>query len=230
MAPTKKNDILHVVYALSLVVLLIVMGPPRGFCLQGDQTHFYYGSYEGHVQHEEDPARAEWQRPDKVLDYLLIKKGYQVADIGAGTGYFTVLFSKRVGGSGTVYAVDVERRMLDYIKDRAEKKGLHNITEILADRDDPLLRKSSLDLIFICNTYYNFRNKVQYLKKLKDCLKKGGRLAVIEEKLNSKRDRPPLHKRRAQEKVVNEAIQAGFRLEADIDVLPYQYFLIFNTE
>lgn len=200
------------------------------YCLESKDTHFYFGSLEGHVQINEDPRRSEWQKPEKVVDYLLIKNGDAVADIGAGTGYFTLFLAKKAGERGKVYAVDVEQRMLDLIKARAEKEGLYNITEVLAKSDDPLLPKFSLDLIFICNTYFNFENKRQYLAMLKNVLKKGGRLAIIEHQLSSKYGKPPLHKRTAKERVLEDALKAGFKLEADFYFLPYQYFLIFSKE
>lgn len=202
----------------------------QAHALEGTDTHFYFGSFAGHRHINEDRERSEWQKPDTVVDYLLIKHGDAIADIGAGTGYFTVLFSRRAGEQGKVYAVDVEQSMLDYIKARAEKEGLHNIIEVLSKFDDPLLPESSMDLVFICQTYYNFENKVNYLGKLKKILKKNGRLAVIELQLTSKRDKPPPHKRTPKEKVLEDAAKAGFKLEAVFYFLPYQYFLVFSKE
>jgi ubiquinone/menaquinone biosynthesis C-methylase UbiE len=212
------------------VAWLIFLDSGPAYALEGRNTHFYIGSLEGHVHINEDPHRSEWQKPAKVLDYLLIKKGDRIADIGAGTGYFTVLFSKKAGEGGKVYAVDVEKSMLDYIKARAEKERLHNIVEILSKPDDPLLPKSSMDLIFICYTYFDISNKVDYLTILGGDLKKGGRLAIVEERLDSTRDRPPLHKRTPKEKVLQDALHAGFKLEAELYFLPYQYFLVFSKE
>ncbi len=215
---------------LCFLVLWVFFYPSRCASLESRDTHFYFGSLDGHVQINEDPRRAEWQKPEKVIDYLLIKKGDSIADIGAGTGYFTIPFSKQTGDSGKVYAVDIEQRMLDIIKARAGKEGLRNIKEVLAKPDNPLLPPSSLDLIFICNTYFNFENKVQYLALLKNDLKKGGKLAIIEHRLTSKHDNPPLHKRTPKERVLEDALKAGFKLEGDFYFLPYQYFLIFSNE
>ncbi len=208
----------------------IVYCSSYAYALESKDTHFYFGSLAGHVEINEDPHRSEWQKPEKVVDYLPIKKGDSVADIGAGTGYFTVPLAKKAGESGKIYAVDVEKRMLDLIKARAEKEKLQNIVEILAKPHDPLLPRSSIDLIFICNTYFNFENKGQYLATLKNVLKKDGRVAIIEHQLNSKHDKPPLHKRTAKEKVLEEFLKAGFKVEADFYFLPYQYFLIFSKE
>lgn len=220
----------RVVRPIFLGIWLIVVCSASAHALEGKDTHFYFGALEGHVQINEDPGRSEWQKPDKVVDSLRIRNGDTVADIGAGTGYFTVLFSKKVGEDGKVYAVDVEKAMLDYIKARAEKEGLRNIVEVLSKPGDPLLPKSSVDLIFICYTYFNLKSNGNYLKLLKDVLKEGGRLAVIEERLTSERDKPPLHKRTAKETVLKDARNAGFKLDAEFFFLPYQYFLVFSKE
>ncbi len=214
-------------FFLAIVLLSLFCSSPA-YPLEGRNTHFYIGSLEGHIYINEDPHRSEWQKPDKVVDYLLVKQGDSVADIGAGTGYFTAFFSRKTGDRGKVYAVDVEKSMLDYVKVRAEKEGLHNITEVLSKPDDPLLPKSSMDLIFICYTYFNLENKVNYLKSLREDLKTGGRLAIIEERLDSARDKPPLHKRTPKERVLQDALSAGFKLEAELFFLPYQYFLVFS--
>lgn len=212
------------------IVGLIFLGFRPAYPLEGRNTHFYIGSLEGHAYINEDPLRSEWQKPEKVVDYLLVRQGDSVADIGAGTGYFTVLFSRAAGESGRVFAVDVEKSMLDYIKARAEKEGLHNIVEVLSRPDDPLLPKSSMDLIFICYTYFDLNNKVDYLTILRNDLKEGGRLAIVEERVDSKRDRPPLRKRTPKERVLQDALRAGFKLDAEFYFLPYQYFLVFSKK
>ena len=134
--------------------------------------HSPFKSIDEYIQRMESPDRVEWQKPEKVVDYLSINKGDTVADIGAGSGYFTVLFSKRVGDNGKVYAVDIEKGMIEYIEKRAQKEGLNNMNYILAKPDDPLLPKSSVDLIFICDTYHHIEKRGNYLKILKDVLKK----------------------------------------------------------
>ena len=177
----------------------------------------------------DDPRRAEWQKPEQVLDQLLIKPGAIVADIGAGTGYFTMLFAEKVGQSGQVYAVDVDEEMVRQIKKRAEKEGLHNISTVLSTATAPLLPKSIFDLIFICDTYLFFENREQYLLGLAGILKKEGRLAIIS--FNTRAEipgAPPRHKMISREKTIQEAGRAGFALQADHLFLPYQDFLVFR--
>lgn len=177
----------------------------------------------------DDPRRTEWQKPEKVIDHLLIKQGDVIADIGAGTGYFTVLFAQRVGKSGMVYAVDVDQSMVNHLNKRAKKEGLKNIRSILSTPDDPLLPKSSTDLIFICDTYLFFENRVHYLGRLKDYLKENGRVAIVS--FNAKAETPgapPRHKMIPREKTIQEAELAGFSLEAEYFFLPYHDFLVFG--
>ena len=191
--------------------------------------HSPFKSIDEYIQRMESPDRVEWQKPEKVVDYLSINKGDTVADIGAGSGYFTVLFSKRVGDNGKVYAVDIEKGMIEYIEKRAQKEGLNNMNYVLAKPDDPLLPKSSVDLIFICDTYHHIEKRGNYLKILKDVLKKDGRLVIVDFHTVKTPVGPPLGMRIPKEKTVKEILSAGFKAEAEYFFLPYQYFLVFSN-
>lgn len=189
-----------------------------------------FGSYTEYEQAIiEDPLRKEWQKPEKVVSHLLIKSRDRVADIGASTGYFTVLFSEKVGRSGRVYAVDIDKGMLKYLKERARKEKLENIEYILSPPDDPLLPKSSMDLIFICDTYFYLENRSKYLQLLKIALKEDGRIVIISVHMKNKPELPPPpFMRLSREKVIDEFLNAGFKLETENFFLPHQYFLIFT--
>lgn len=176
----------------------------------------------------DDPRRYEWQKPEKVMDSLLIRKGNVVADVGAGTGFFTVLFAQRVGTGGTVLAADIDPDMLAKIDRRAKKAGLANIKTIQATPDNPQLKAGTVDLIFMCDTYVFLDDRVQYLTRLRNGLKKGGRLAVVS--FNMKDEipgAPPPNRRVSREQIIGETVQSGFVLEAEYFFLPYQYFLVF---
>ncbi len=177
---------------------------------------------------EQEPHRAEWQRPEKIVDYLAVKSGDTVVDIGAGIGYFTVIFSKRVGKNGRVYAVDVEKEMIDYLGKRAEKEGLGNIKTVLAEPDNPTLPKDAIDLIFMGNTYHHIENREDYLAILRRDLKRNGRLTIVDFHVVNKLIGPPINERIPKWKTIEEVIKAGFKLEAEYYFLPYQYFLIFT--
>jgi ubiquinone/menaquinone biosynthesis C-methylase UbiE len=178
----------------------------------------------------DDPRRIEWQMPEKVLDNLQLKEGDTVADIGAGTGFFSMRFAKRIGKSGLVYALDVDESMVVQIEKRAKKAGLANVRAQLAPFDSPGLPKGTADLIFICDTYLFFENRTGYLQRVRESLKKGGRLAIVSFNYRAEiPGAPPRHKMISKEQTISEIRQAGFSLEADLLFLPYQDFLVFRS-
>jgi ubiquinone/menaquinone biosynthesis C-methylase UbiE len=214
------------------IIVVFLMGQLlTGVCLAGaaskEEGKTFYSSVP--TAYMDDPRRAEWQKPEKVVDHLLIKQGDIIADIGAGTGFFTMLFAQRVGKNGMVYAVDVDENMVQYVEKRAKKEGLNNVKTILATPNEPLLPKSSTDVIFICDTYLFFENREQYLARLRDSLKNDGHLAIVS--FNMKAEipgAPPSHKMIPRERTIQEAEKAGFALEAEYFFLPYQDFLVFG--
>ncbi len=179
----------------------------------------------------ERPERASWQKPDEVVAKLNLKPGDAAADIGAGSGYFTRRLARAVGDGGIVFAVDVDDSMLRYIHGQAEKEGMHNIVTVLCPPDDPMLAPATVDLIFICDTIHHISNRGDYYRRLRRCLKPGGRLAVVDfQKKNLPINAPPMSTRIAKEALIEEAAAAGFALSQDIDILPYQYFLVFSIK
>ena len=217
------------VMAAALFALLLSLSWPAVAASGTDVSSFYSrNSTEILIRVYEDPVRQEWQKPQEVVDRLSVQPGDVVADIGAGSGYFSVIFAKNVGNGGTVFAVDTDRDMLDYIRQRAKKEGLNNIRPLLAKTDDPLLAKDSTDLIFICNTYMFIASRDRYLSRLKDVLKPDGRLAIVSYNLVDSPEGPPIHTRVSREKTIREVVGAGFVLDAEYYFLPYQHFLVFK--
>lgn len=215
--------------------LFLLLGLLSGICSAGAAPRGGDGvtvlnSTEAVVQDCEKPGRAAWQKPEKVVESLMIKPGSCIADIGSGSGYFSVLFAKASGAHGRVYAVDNDREMVAYLEKRIAKEGYSTIRPVLSKPDDPLLPKAAVDLIFICNTYMFIDNREQYLMRLKDGLKKNGRLAIVSYNEGEIPDAPPIHKRVSREKTIQEAQKAGFVLEAEYFFLPYQHFLLFVKE
>lgn len=178
----------------------------------------------------DDPRRGEWQMPDRLLDYLLLKEGETVVDIGAGTGYFSMLFARKVGRKGTVYALDVDESMVKLIEKRARKEGFANVRAKLAPFESPGIEKGVADLVFICDTYLFFENRAEYMQRVRDVLKRGGRLVIVS--FNGNADipgAPPRHKMIPKEQAISEIRSAGFTLEAEFLFLPYQDFLLFRA-
>ena len=177
----------------------------------------------------EDPARAEWQKPEEVVKKLELKPGGTVADIGAGTGYFTRLFAIAVGHKGKAIGLDIEPAMVEYMKEDAKKQWLTNYEARVVKPDDTGLPSKSVDVIFICNTYHHIEDRVNYLKKLTGALKSNGRIVIVDfyKKPLPVGPQSVAHKI-SEEDVKKEFKKAGYRLTKSLDFLPYQYYLEFS--
>jgi predicted methyltransferase len=175
----------------------------------------------------DDPARDGWQMPGRVIEALGLTPTSAVADIGAGTGYFSVRLAKAVP-SGTVYAVDVEPAMLDHIRKRATTEHLANITTVQAAPDSPMLPKP-VDAVLIVDTYHHIPSRVSYFRALKSSLRPGGRIAIVDFKKEST-EGPPPEFRFTPDQIAGEMKQAGFVVDARHEFLPRQLFLIFKPE
>ncbi len=173
----------------------------------------------------EDPARDKNLQIDRVMDLLGIAEGRTVADIGAGSGWFTVRAAKRVGKSGQVFAVDINQAFLDHIAQRARSEGFVNIRTVLGKFDDPMLAANLVDAVLILKTYHEIAEPVVLMKKLRLAVRKGGLVGIIDRGGNGED-----HGLDA-ETVMNEMKQAGFKLKGQYDFVKpdrMDYFLIFE--
>ncbi|MGH9861179.1 MAG: class I SAM-dependent methyltransferase, partial [Candidatus Acidiferrales bacterium] len=127
------------------------------------------------------PSRDRWQRPQEVMDELGLAQGSAVADVGAGRGYFTFRLAERVGKEGKVYAVDLDERDLGRIRSRAKEEGLTQIEIVHSDAADPRLPAESVDVIIVVNAYHEMRDYDAMLQGMFRALRRGGRLAIIDE-------------------------------------------------
>ena len=174
----------------------------------------------------DDPGRDEWQLPERVIAALGLKRGQVVADIGAGTGYFTVRLAKSPA-TPKVYASDIEPSMVTYVRERAVKERLSNVVAVQAAADTPNLPEP-VDVVLIVNTYHHIGDRDAYFRRLAKSLKPGGRIAIIDFRLDSP-DGPPKEFRFAPEKFKAEMAKAGYKLAAQHDFLPRQQFLVFQV-
>lgn len=173
----------------------------------------------------EDPKRVEWQKPDEVLAALQLKKDDVVADIGSATGFFPVRVAPLVP-QGHVYGADVESSMVEYLNKRADREGLSNLTSHLADFDDPKI-PVPVDWILIVDTYHHLERRPEYFQRLATSLEPGGKIAIIDFRPKSSMGPAPEAKVSA-EQVKAEVVSAGYKLVAEHDFLPEQYFLVFS--
>jgi ubiquinone/menaquinone biosynthesis C-methylase UbiE len=173
----------------------------------------------------DDPALDEWQMPGRVIDALALAPGQVVADIGAGTGYFTVRLAK-APARPKVYAVDIQPAMLDYVRQRAAKEGLTQIVTVQASATAANLPES-VDLVLVVDTYDNIPNRPEFFRELRKSMKPSARLAIIDFRKGAPSG-PPEEFRFTPEQITAELKQAGFSLHEQHDFLPRQFFLIYT--
>jgi ubiquinone/menaquinone biosynthesis C-methylase UbiE len=175
----------------------------------------------------DDPARAAWQKPDELVAALRLQPGQRVADLGAGTGYFSRLLSTAVGADGTVFAVELEPNLVTHLRDRAEREGTRNVVPVLASADDPRLPAGLLDVVLVVDTYHHVDDRIAYFRNLRHALRASGRVAIVDWEKRPLPVGPEMEHKLAREAVVDEMAEAGYRLVDEPHVLPYQYFLVF---
>jgi len=174
----------------------------------------------------EGPDRDAWQRPDQIMDALRIGDGMAVADLGAGSGWFTIRLARRVGPNGVVYAEDIQRQMIDAISRRKTRENLANVQTVLGQPNDPKL-PGRVDAVLIVDAYHEMPQPVVLLKNVARYLKPGGRIGIVEFTSEGGGPGPAMEDRVEPERVIRDAEAAGLVLESRESFLPYQYMLIF---
>ena len=215
--------------AFSLVGL-VLGGCTDGASPHGDPRHHLEHRFDDPARYAEsfdDPARDAWQMPGRVIETLKIQPGHLVADIGAGTGYFTTRIANSTDAA-IVYAVDIEPAMTDWIRGRAEDDGLEKVVTVLAATKRTNLPES-VDLALIVDTYHHIPDRVVYFTRLRQELKPSGRVAIIDFRKDSPTG-PPVEFRFTAEEITSELADAGLTLQRQYDFLPRQNFLVFGTD
>jgi SAM-dependent methyltransferase len=182
--------------------------------------------YTGNLSIFESPGRDHRLQVERVMDVLQLGPGKHVADIGAGSGWFTVRAAKRVGGLGMVYAVDINPEAERYIMDRARKEKLDNVKAVLSTPDDPKLPADSIDAVLLLKTYHEVAHPVTLLRNLRASLRPGARVGVIDRSGNG--EDHGINK----DVVIGEAKEAGYRLSEQYDFVKgdnMDYFLVFTA-
>jgi SAM-dependent methyltransferase len=190
-----------------------------------DHMQHRFDDPERYAKSFDDPERDKWQMPARVIAALKLSPEAAVADIGAGTGYFTVRLARAVP-RGSVFAVDVEAAMLEHIRKRATAEKLANVTTVQASPTGPNLPKP-VDVVLVVDTYHHLPSRPTYFRDLAKALVAGGRVAIIDFRKDSP-EGPPVEFRFDAEQIIGEMKQAGYELDSHHDFLPRQHFLVFR--
>ena len=183
--------------------------------------------YTGDLSVFDSPGRDERLQINRVMDILEITPGKNLADIGAGSGWFTVRAARRVTETGSVYAVDINPEAAHYIDKRARKEGLHNVKTILSKSDDPQLPANTIDSVLLLKTYHEVDKPVALLQNLRASLRPGAKVGIIDRNGNGENHGV------ARDVVIKEAVEAGYALLSQYDFVKgdgMDYFLVFTAK
>jgi ubiquinone/menaquinone biosynthesis C-methylase UbiE len=219
-----KRRVLVLALLLSLQTLVCAQSPAPAAPTEQRKTS---EPYTGDLSIFESPGREDRLQINRVMDILGLAPGKSVADIGAGSGWFTVRAAKRVRGSGLVYAVDINPEAIQYIGDRARKENLQNVKTILSKADDPLLPPNSVDAVLLLKAYHEVARPVTLLKNLRAALRPGAKVGIIDRNGNGEDHGV------GREVVIREAKEAGYELREKYDFVKgdkMDYFLVFSAE
>jgi SAM-dependent methyltransferase len=213
-------------FTAALVLFAFAGLLPVPSAAQAPHTHQHsFGGAEQWAKVFDDPERDAWQKPHEVIQALALKPDAVIADIGSGTGYFAVRFANMTP-KGRVYGVDTEPDMVKYLAERAKREGLKNVVAVAGAPGNPRLPEKA-DLIVLVDVYHHIEGRERYFRDLRKSLKPGGRIAVIDFRMDSPVG-PPQSVRIAPERVKDELKRAGFALAQEHAFLPNQYFLVFQ--
>jgi ubiquinone/menaquinone biosynthesis C-methylase UbiE len=179
----------------------------------------------------ERKEREEEENPKKLLELLKLQPGEVVADIGAGSGYYSFRMAKLVGEKGKILAVDIQQEMLDIIADRQKKENVPQIERILGTDKDPKLTKESVDLILMVDVYHEFEHPHEMTEKMLEALKPGGRLVFVE--FRKEDERVPIREvhKMSERQVIREMGEfPALKFESNSDKLPWQHVLTFRKK
>lgn len=193
---------------------------------QSSDTRKTSTPYTGDLSIFDSPGRDERLQIGRVMDILGIGQGKVVADIGAGSGWFTVRVARRVGDSGKVYAIDINPAAIHYIEDRVKKEQVHNVTTIQGREDNPLLPPGTVDAVLLLKTYHEVAKPVALLRNLRAALRPGGKVGIIDRNGNAENHGVQ------RSVVIKEAAEAGYQLVGSYEFVKddMDYFMVFTVK
>lgn len=229
--PTTSAPLVRLTARLGLGLVLLAAGPAPG---EAQGRHPVSGrqiapvmSYEG-AEWLDRPEREIEERPSLAIAALDIRPGQVVADVGAGSGYYTERLARQVGPDGRVYATDIQPEMLAMLERRMKRARLENVELVLSTDVDPRLPDSAFDLVLMVDVYHELARPQEVLRNLRRSLKPDGRLVLIEYRKES-RWVPIREEHKMSVKEARLELEAeGYRFDRVIDVLPWQHILVFR--
>jgi ubiquinone/menaquinone biosynthesis C-methylase UbiE len=178
----------------------------------------------------ERPEREDEEAPSKAIALLDVKPGMAVADIGAGSGYYSSRIARIVGPAGRVYATDIQPGMIDILERRIKSEGLTNVTTVLGAMDDPRLPPNSIDLAIMVDVYHELQQPQIFLQRLKAAFKPGGRLVLLEYRKEDPKI-PILEAHKMSVAEVDQEMQAeGYAIDKVIEGLPWQHLIVIKIK
>lgn len=188
--------------------------------------------YKTWVKRFESPGREVFDQRHAIVQTSGAGPGMRVADLGAGTGLFTMLFARAVGPSGRVHAIDISETFVDKILARARDEGLTNVKAVVSTQTETRLAPGSVHLVFLCDTYHHFEQPAAMLDSIHRALKPGGTLVVVDFERDEKTSSAWVlgHVRAGKQEVIQEIEAAGFKLLSDEKLLKENFFLRFEKQ
>jgi ubiquinone/menaquinone biosynthesis C-methylase UbiE len=227
MTVTHRSVTWFCVFAVAVLTVPVAARQQPQSPQRPDHMQHRFDDPERFAKSFDDPERDGWQMPARVIESLGLRPDSAVADIGAGTGYFAMRLSKAVP-QGTVYAVDVEAAMLEFLRKRAHAEDAGNIVTVQAEPTSPNLPKP-VDVVLIVNTYHHLPGRVTYFRELQRSLNAAGRVAIVDFRKEAPAGPPPEFRFEAAQ-IIDEMEQAGYRLDTRHEFLPRQHFLMFRPD
>lgn len=178
----------------------------------------------------ERPERESEEATSRAVEALDLKPGMVAADVGAGSGYYTVRMARKVGPAGKVFATDIQAGMLDILKRRMSREGVENVVPVLGAPDDPRLPAGAIDLALMVDVYHELAAPQVFVRRLRDALKPDGRLVLIE--FRKEDPRVPIQEvhKMSVDQVRQELGAEGYAIDKVIDVLPWQHIIVLKAK
>jgi 2-polyprenyl-3-methyl-5-hydroxy-6-metoxy-1,4-benzoquinol methylase len=195
---------------------------------------FYMGREIAHVMGAagmawlERPEREAEERPQQVIDALDIRKGQTVADLGAGSGYFSFRMAPKVGSEGKVLAVDIQEEMLNVVRQRAQREGINNVVALRSTTSDAKLAPGSIDLLLMVDVYHELEYPYEVMQSVAKALKPGGRVALVEYRKEDPRVPIKEVHKMSEQQIIKEMAAVGLKHLKTVDTLPIQHLAIFT--